>query len=72
MQKLRTYAQHGVAWTWLVDPEARTVECFEAVAQLPRQSVVASDGDTLSLPPFDLPVAIDAIWGATRAGPVER
>ncbi len=72
LHKLRIYAQHGVAWTWLVDPEARTVECFEAVDHLPRQAVVASDGDTIALPPFDLPIAVDGILGAPRSGPAER
>lgn len=72
LKKLRIYAQHGVAWTWLVDPEARTVECFEAVDHLPRQAVVASDADTIPLPPFDLPIAVDAIWGSSRSVSTER
>lgn len=73
LRKLRIYAAHGVRWTWLVDPDARSIECYEAVDGLPRQAVVAAAGDATAgdaaaspvLPPFDLPLAIDALWGAT-------
>jgi Uma2 family endonuclease len=58
LKKLRIYAMHDVRWTWIVDPDARTVECFEAVDRLPRQALVAEDGQTVTLPPFDLPIAI--------------
>ena len=68
LKKLRIYAAHGVAWTWIVDPDARTVECFESTDGLPRQTLVAQDGDTRSLPPFDLPITIESIWGASSPG----
>jgi len=64
LKKLRIYASHGVRWTWIVDPDARTIECYEAVDSLPRQAVVAEPGATASLPPFDLPLEIDKLWGA--------
>jgi Uma2 family endonuclease len=64
LKKLRIYAAHGVPWTWIVDPDARTVECYEAADHLPRQAVVAQAGETAALPPFDLPVVIDQLWGA--------
>lgn len=67
LKKLRIYASHDVRWTWIVDPDARSVECFEAVEGLPRQTLVAQEGETPALPPFDLPIAIDALWGAARA-----
>lgn len=63
LKKLRIYASHDVAWTWIVDPDARSVECFEAVGGLPRQAVVAHDDDHVALPPFDLPIAITSLWG---------
>ncbi len=62
LKKLRIYAQHRVPWVWIVDPEARSVECFETVGGLPRQSVVAEEGDEAALPPFDLPIDVGAIW----------
>jgi Uma2 family endonuclease len=68
LKKLRIYAAHGVSWTWIVDPDARTVECFEAKEHLPQQTFVAQDGDTVSLPPFDLPISIGSLWGARAAG----
>ena len=49
LKKLRRYAAHQVEWTWIVDPDARTVECFEARDGLPRQTHVAQGGDVLSL-----------------------
>ncbi len=64
LKKLRIYAESGVRWSWIVDPDARTVECYEAVDLLPRQAVVAQAGETSALPPFDLPVVIDQLWGA--------
>ena len=64
LKKLRIYAAHDVRWTWIVDPEARTVECYESVDRLPRQAVVAELGETVALPPFDLAIAIDKLWGA--------
>lgn len=67
LKKLRIYAAHDVPWTWIVDPDARSIECFESVDHLPRQALVAQEGETASLPAFDLPIVIDSIWGAARA-----
>lgn len=64
LKKLRIYAAHDVRWTWLVDPDSRSIECFESVDRLPRQTLVAQEGETVSLPPFDVPITLDAIWGA--------
>lgn len=64
-QKLRIYAQHDAPWVWLVDPSARTIECFETIDRLPRQTVVAADAEVTNLPPFDdLPFDLARIWGA--------
>lgn len=65
LKKLRIYAANGVTWVWIVDPSERSVECFESVDGLPRQSQVAEDGQTVVLQPFDLPIAVDALWGRT-------
>ena len=64
LKKLRIYAMHGVPWTWIVDPDARSIECFEAADGLPRQAQVASEGETVALLPFGLPLEIAALWGA--------
>ena len=63
LKKLRIHAAEGVEWTWIVDPQVRTVECFRAANGLPQQVAVAAGGQA-SLPPFDLPIIIDALWGA--------
>jgi hypothetical protein len=60
-------AAHGVPWIWIVDPTERSVERFESESGLPRQSRVAEDGETVVLPPFDLPIAIHELWGKTAA-----
>jgi Uma2 family endonuclease len=73
LKKLRIYASYGVRWTWIVDPEARTIECYESVDRLPRQTVVAEAGETATLPPFDLPLEIDKLWGAgPQAAPSQK
>lgn len=73
LKKLRIYASHGVRWTWIVDPDARTIECYESVDRLPRQTVVAESGETATLPPFDLPLEIDKLWGAgAHAAPAQK
>ena len=66
LKKLRIYAYHRVPWTWVVDPDTRSIECFESVDRLPRQTQVAAEGDTVALPPFDLPLDVSTLWGATR------
>lgn len=63
LKKLRIYAAQGVAWTWLVDPENKTIECFETHDRLPRQAIVAELADTVALPPFGIPIDVKAIWG---------
>ena len=67
LKKLRIYAAHGVSAMWLVDPQERSVECFDTGDGLPRNTHVAEDGQTIALPPFDLPIVIADLWGAQVA-----
>lgn len=60
--KLPLYASSGVGWTWLVDPELRTVEVFETVGSRPALAAVARDNDTLVLPPFDESIPLAGLW----------
>ncbi len=61
-QKLPLYAEAGVEWVWLIDPEARRVELFETVGGKPQARGVV-DGDTKrALPPLDSVVELSRWW----------
>ena len=60
--KLPMYASCGVEWSWLVDPDLRTVEVYHTTGRDPTLVATASDDDTVVLPPFDLPIAIGDWW----------
>lgn len=61
--KLPLYAQSGIGWIWLVDPELRTVEVFKTIeGGLPALAAVARDEDTPTLPPFDSPMGLAGWW----------
>jgi Uma2 family endonuclease len=51
--KLPIYARYGVAYVWLVDPLAQTLEAFEL--QEGRWTLIATlkDDDQVAVPPFD-------------------
>lgn len=53
VMKRRLYAQHGVAFYWLVDPEARTLEALELRGESWLEAGSWGDGDTARVPPFD-------------------
>jgi len=53
MLKLPMYAECGVRWMWLVDPELRIVEVFEAVDGRPMRVAGAEEGSVGALPPFE-------------------
>ena len=62
-RKRDIYAREAVAFLWLVDPDARTLEAFEL-----RQGAWVSlgllrDNASVSLPPFDaISFPLDALW----------
>lgn len=64
--KLPLYAQPGVAWTWFVDPELRTIEVFETVSGRATLAATARDEETLELPPFGVEIAIGRWWLPTK------
>lgn len=65
--KLPLYASSGVRWTWLVDPELRTVEVFETVGGRPALAATARDNEAPVLPPFDEGIPLDGLWIPPRA-----
>lgn len=65
--KLPLYASSGVGWTWLVDPELRTVEVFETVGSRPALAAVARDNEAPTLPPFNESIPLAGLWLPPRA-----
>ena len=58
------YARHKVAYAWLVDPQAQTLEAFELRGE--RWTVAGSfrDDDRVSVVPFDgITIALADLWG---------
>ena len=78
--KRDAYAHAGVAWLWLVDPAAETLEAFELRGE--RWLLVGTwTGDTtVRVPPFEAAeIVLAHVWGRAAAseaepesGPVER
>ncbi len=53
-------------WTWLVDPELRTVEVYRPIEAVAALVLVAKDDDVLTLPPFDAQIDVGRWWKARR------
>jgi Uma2 family endonuclease len=61
--KLDLYYQAGVAWAWLVDPEAQLIEVFERTAGGWLRSQTAGGEEPARLRPFDaVPTELGALW----------
>jgi Uma2 family endonuclease len=61
-RKMRLYAEHGVPYYWIVDPEARSIEAFAlaGAAYTPAGRVTS---EPAALPPFsDLTLDPASIW----------
>jgi Uma2 family endonuclease len=64
--KLPLYASTGVAHVWIIDPELRTIEVYEAIDGKPALVASARDADVARLPPFDAELSL-AMWWKRRA-----
>jgi Uma2 family endonuclease len=61
-RKMKLYAEHGVPFYWIVDPESRSVEAYTLTGTAYAFAGRVS-GETGALPPFsDLPVDPASIW----------
>jgi Uma2 family endonuclease len=60
--KLPLYAASGVPWTWLVDPELRMVEVYEAVQGRASLLHVAAEDERVVLPPFSGEIDLSKWW----------
>ena len=61
--KFKQYQDGGVAFYWIVDPEARTIEAFELKNRKYRPAGSAHGNQTVRLPPFpDLDIPLADLW----------
>ena len=61
-RKMTLYAEHGVPYYWIADPESRSVEAY-ALAEGEYGLVVRVTNEPAALPPFsDLTVDPAAFW----------
>ena len=62
-RKRRLYADHGVPYYWIVDPEARTIEAYRFEGDRYHLIARVSGTGPVSLPPFpDLAFAPASLW----------
>ncbi|MBA3777317.1 MAG: Uma2 family endonuclease [Betaproteobacteria bacterium] len=63
VDKLGLYAHHGVAYAWLIDPDARTLEAFTLVEGRWRRDGALKDDAPVSVPPFAaISFSLGALW----------
>ncbi len=61
--KMPIYAEQGVQWLWLVDPDAQILEAYELNDGHWRLLATLSDDQPVSQPPFDATAfALDLLW----------
>ncbi len=63
VDKLRIYAAHAVAYAWLVDPDARTLEVFALHEGRWRLETALKEADAVKAAPFDaISFNLAALW----------
>jgi excisionase family DNA binding protein len=68
LQKLSIYQKAGVQHYWLVDPEERTLECFELRDGVYSLVAAGMDGDTVKPPAFPgLAIKLEQLWSKPGA-----
>jgi Uma2 family endonuclease len=68
VRKMPIYARAGVAFAWLVDPIARTLETFELAGAHWRLTGGWADGERPAASPFEaIELELDALWIARPA-----
>ena len=61
--KLQLYARHGVPYSWIVDPEARSVEAYVLTGGAFQLAARLAGADRGSLPPFfGLTIDASTLW----------
>lgn len=65
LTKADAYARAGVAWMWLIDPDAALVEVYEQRDGLWTRVRAAHAAERTTLPPFDGELDLGSWWPAT-------
>jgi len=62
-RKLPIYAEHGVGYVWLLDPNAKTLEVFALDGETYRFLSSHTDDDVVRPVPFDaVPLELGRLW----------
>ena len=63
IDKFELYQKHGVAHYWIIDPDARTAECFELVEGKYQLMGKGNGSQIVQLAPFaELPIPLGELW----------
>lgn len=62
-EKAGAYGSMGIAWLWLVDPDARSVQVFENVRGRMVPRGIHGPGSVVPPGPFAAPVPVDSLIG---------
>jgi len=64
IKKMPLYARHGVAYLWLVDPLAKTLEVYTLAKTAWVVTGLYKDDDEISAPPFqEITLRLAEMWG---------
>jgi Uma2 family endonuclease len=63
-QKFAQYEKAGVAYYWIVDPEAKTIEGYKLAGKKYQATGGGKNADVVRLPPFEkLEIKLADLWG---------
>lgn len=69
VQKMPIYAQCGVQYLWLIDPDLRTLEVYQLVGQHWQLQASFENDDSISIMPFDaISFSLAELWPPETAG----
>ena len=64
--KMPIYARFGVAYAWLIDPRAHTLEAYALAGDAWQEIGRFAGGARVSLPPFEaVTIHLDDLWALT-------
>jgi Uma2 family endonuclease len=63
------YARYGVAFAWLIDPKARTLEAHQLEGDAWRECGRFTGTDQVAVPPFEaVTLDLDGLWLPPQPG----